>query len=126
MSNLIIRIIGGVCGGAIGLYISGQIYDKLYNNKPPKLLKNTSPAEISLSQKDNENKAKDISSFENILNIQIQEIQTNNINDNNLNLKNDTVNISPIIVNNNKNEELYINDAIYDNTYYDFYIKIGR
>ena len=34
-SALVIRIIGGVCGGAIGTYISGKIYD--YINRKPQL-----------------------------------------------------------------------------------------
>jgi len=55
---LVIRIIGGVCGGAIGTYVSGQIYDYIYTQQlypsppePPKKF---------------ESKIKDAKSFEEI------------------------------------------------------------
>lgn len=64
---LVIRIIGGVCGGAIGTYISGKIYEYIFN--PPEQIA-PYPQE---PPKKFESKIKDAKSFEEILNIQVQE-----------------------------------------------------
>lgn len=107
-SALVIRIIGGVCGGVIGTYISGKIYD--YINQKPQLP----------TPKVFENKLKDVKSFEEILNIQIQE-QIDNGNKNNYEYDNEhgnTVDIKNIV---EEKENMFVNDALHDNSYIDYY-----
>ncbi len=70
-SALIVRIIGGLCGGAIGTYISVQIYDYLNRNRQPITQK-----PFALPEK-YELKFKDVKSFEEILNIQVNEYINN-------------------------------------------------
>jgi hypothetical protein len=113
MSALVVRIIGGVCGGAIGTFISGQIYDYIYN-KPVKKVEQPNPPQHF------ESKFQHVKSFEEILNIELREPENNNP------LRNEKdAYIIEIINNNNENdnkdEKLFINDAIHDNTYIDYY-----
>ena len=84
MSSLAIRIIGGVCGGAIGTYVSGKIYDYVYNKKE---IENTNSITKTKSNvnildekydKKYENKISNVKSFEELLNIQIMEQLRNN------------------------------------------------
>lgn len=113
-SALVIRIIGGVCGGAIGTYISGKIYD--YINKKPQL----PPPPIPEPPKIFENKIKDVKSFEEILNIQIQE-QIDNGNKITYEYDNEhgnTVTFKNIV---KERENVFVNDALYDNNYIDYY-----
>ena len=64
-STLVIRIVGGVCGGAIGSYISGKIYDYVYN-KPQ--IQPSPPKKYEL-------KFKDAKSFQEIYKIQVNELK---------------------------------------------------
>lgn len=64
---LVIRIIGGVCGGDVGTYISGKIYEYI-SNTPQQI-----PPYPQEPPKKFESKIKDAKSFEEILNIQVQE-----------------------------------------------------
>lgn len=71
-SNLVINIIGGVCGGAIGTYVSGKIHDYIHNEPQP------SPPSPSQSQSPSKPqkydlKFKDAKSFEDIYKIQLKE-----------------------------------------------------
>lgn len=110
---LVIRIIGGVCGGAIGTYISGKIYD--YINRKPQL---PSPP-IPEPPKNFENKIKDVKSFQDILNIQIKEhIENRNNNYEYDNEHGNSVEIKNIV---KEKECLFVNDSIYDNNYEDYY-----
>lgn len=109
-SALVIRIIGGVCGGAIGTYISGKIYD--YINRKPQL-----PLPPPEPIKKFETKLENVKSFEEILNIQIQE-HIDNGNKNNYEYDNEHGNT--VIIKNTK-ETVFVNDALYDNNYIDYY-----
>jgi len=117
-SALIIRIIGGVCGGAIGTYISGHIYDYLNRNRQPIPQKPLPPPEKY------ELKFKDAKSFEEILNIQVNEYINNQNGKNDYEYDNEQGNTFNIKV--EVPEETYINDALYDCNFYDFYASIGR
>ena len=109
-SALVIRIIGGVCGGAIRTYISGKIYD--YINRKPQL-----PLPPPEPTKKFETKLENVKSFEEILNIQIQEYIDNG-NKNNYEYDNEHGNTVTI---KNTKETVFVNDALYDNNYIDYY-----
>lgn len=113
MSALAIRIIGGVVGGAIGTFIGDKIYKYI---KP----------EVSASPKQIEHKPNDVNSFQDLLNIQLND-QLNNANCEEKEKQNEVIEI-----NSNRNiepdddfefeiESLFVNDAIYDNNYFDYY-----
>jgi len=117
-SALVIRIIGGVCGGAIGTYISGKIYD--YINQKPQLPPPEPPKFF-------ESKLKDIKSFEaklplveEILNIQIQEYIDNG-NKNNYEYDNEHGNTVDIKNTTEESETIFVNESLYDNNYIDYY-----
>jgi hypothetical protein len=106
-STLVIRIIGGVCGGAIGSYISAKIYDYVYN-KP----------QIQLSPLKKYNcKFKDAKSFEEIYKIQLKE-QIDNADKYNYEYDNEHGNNVEITEKNNR----FIND----NDDYTFLTALGR
>lgn len=96
--SLIIRIIGGVFGGAIGTYVSGKIYDH-FNKKPTIMDKNIPDKNVNKDDQTNK---------EEYLQLKIE---------NDIYYKNM---IKP------KEDDIYINDAIYDNTYFDFYMSLGK
>lgn len=124
-SSLVIRIIGGVCGGAIGTYVTGQIYDYVYNK--PQL----PPPQPPEPPKNFESKFKDVKSFEaklplveEILNIQIKE-QIDNGNKYDYEYDNEhgnTIEFKNII---EKQETKFINDALYDNNFDDYFELIS-
>jgi len=118
-SAFVIRIIGGVCGGDIGTYVSGKIYDYIYNK--PQL----SPPQIE-PPKNFETKIKDAKSFEaklplveEILNIQIQE-HIDNGNKYNYEYDNEHGNTIKIHKPEVEKEVKLVNDALYDNSYEDY------
>lgn len=114
MSALAIRIIGGVLGGAIGTFISDKIYHFIY--KPVKKI------EQQLPPKQFDTKFQDVKSFEEIVAIELHEQENNGplrdeqpediITDTNLCIDIEVA---------NESEKLFVNDAIYDNTYIDYY-----
>lgn len=117
-SALVVRIIGGVCGGAIGTYLSGKIYEYIYN-KPKQLPPPLEPP------KKFESKIKDAKSFEEILNIQIKEqidngnkytYEYDNEHGNTIELKNSIE---------QEKETKFVNDALYDNNFDDYFICIS-
>jgi len=114
-SSLFIRIIGGVFGGAIGTFVSGHIYDYFNRNEQPP--QNQPPENY-------EHKIKDAKTFEDILNIQINEHLNNQSIKNNYEYDNEYGNTIKIDI--EKPEDTFINDALYDNAFYDFYTIIGR
>jgi hypothetical protein len=67
-SALFIRTIGGLCGGVIGTYLSGKIYDYIYN-RPQQLFVPTHSYPLDFQK----SKIIEAKSFEEILNIQLQE-----------------------------------------------------
>jgi hypothetical protein len=109
-SSLVIRIVGGVCGGAIGTYISGKIYD--YFNSRPQINSPETNHQIPYY----ENKIKDAKSFEEILQIQVKE-QIENCNKYDYEYDNEYGNTVEI----KEKEIMFVNDAIYDNNYIDYY-----
>jgi hypothetical protein len=112
-SALFIRIIGGVFGGAIGTYVSGHIYDYFNRNRQP-----MPPPEKY------EPKIKDAKTFEEILNIQVNEHINNQSVKNNYEYDNEYGNTFNINI--EKTENTFINDALYDCNFYDFYAIVGR
>lgn len=116
MSALFIRIIGGVFGGTIGTYLSGYIYDYFNKNRQP--IPQIKPPEIYKP------KYQDAKSFEEILNIQIEEKNTK-VEDEIFDDKYDDNISEPKIKNINSSFKLedvnFMNDALYDNSYEDFY-----
>ena len=117
-SALFIRIIGGVCGGAIGTYITGKIYDYIYN-KPQQL-----PSHLPEPPKKFESKIKYAKSFEEILNIQIQE-HIDNGNKYNYEYDNEHGNTIQIKNPEVEKEVKNINNALYDNSYEDYFTLIS-
>ena len=111
-SALFIRIFGGVFGGVIGTYISGQIYDYFNKTKRP-----IPQIKESLNY---ESKYKDVKSFEEILNIEISnQIETEQIDYEYDNEHGNTIDFKH---NNDQDKEItLVNDAIYDNSYEDYY-----
>jgi hypothetical protein len=114
MSALAIRIIGGVLGGAIGTFISDKIYHFIY--RPVKKLEQQSPP------KQFDTKFQDVKSFEEIVTIELHEQQNNtpSRDEEHEHITIDT-DVYIDIENENESENLFINDAIYDNTYIDYY-----
>ena len=114
---LVIRIIGGVCGGAIGTYVTGKIYDYIYNKPqlPPP------PAE---PPKNFESKFKDVKSFEEILNIQIKE-QIDNANKYTYEYDNEHGNTIELKNITEEQETKFVNDALYDNNFNDYFELIS-
>lgn len=128
MSGLVIRIIGGVCGGAIGTFISGQIYDYIKKNKlpSPSLEEPTIPPKY-------ESKIDEAKTFMDILNIEMETQLTSNEDqekvlkskdkfaikkNKNVHIEFNEPNEEP---NNDIRENIYTNDAIYDNYYLDYF-----
>jgi len=110
---LVIRIIGGVCGGVIGTYVSGKIYDYVYNK--PQL-----PLPPTESPKNFESKFKDVKSFEEILNIQIKE-QIDNSNKYTYEYDNEHGNTIEFKNITEEKETKFVNDALYDNNFNDYF-----
>lgn len=109
-STLVIRIVGGVCGGAIGTYISGKIYDYIYNK--PQIIDHNSPTPLpspSLPKK-YDSKIKDAKSFEEIYKIQIKE-QIDNCDKYNYEYDNEHGNTVEI----KEKNKMSVNDYLYDN-----------
>ena len=117
-SALFIRIIGGVFGGAIGTYVSGHIYDYFNrNSQPPQIQPMSSPEKP-------ETKFKDVKTFEEILNNQVNEHINIKRAKNDYDYDNEQGNTFNIKIEPPK--EVYINDALYDCNFYDFYAIVGR
>lgn len=79
-SALIVRIIGGVCGGTIGVFISGKIYDFFIKKPDIKIpIQNTKENTTynSCFENHQSNKIKDANSFEDIFNNQLKEYINN-------------------------------------------------
>lgn len=74
MTSLAVRLIGGAFGGVIGGYVTGKIYDH-FNSNDQNIKNNQSIQQIKEPSQDYENRMKfrDVKSFEEILNIQIEE-----------------------------------------------------
>ena len=78
-SALVIRIIGGVCGGIIGTYISGKIYEFIYKKKYNNLIKNdniineSKPPSIVNPDNISYNKYQNVHTFQDILQIELNE-----------------------------------------------------
>lgn len=109
MSALAIRIIGGVLGGAIGTFISDKIYHFIY--KPAKKI------EQQLPPKQFDTKFQDVKSFEEIVAIELHEQENNEQHEDIITDTNLCIDIEVA----NESEKLFVNDAIYDNTYIDYY-----
>lgn len=126
MSSVSFRIIGGVFGAAIGTYFSGIIYDYLYNKHKqnvPQIQNKTNPPQPY------ENKIKNAQTFEDILHIQVNEhLKQQQTKPTNYEYDNEQGNTFNIIIEKSAEypEENYINDTLYDNSYYDYYVQIGR
>jgi hypothetical protein len=114
-SSLVIRIIGGVCGGAIGTYVSGKIYDYIYNGPQQIVVASPPPS----PPKKHEFKFKDAKSFEDIYKIQLKE-EIDNMNKYNYEYDNEHGNTVEIKEKNNK----FANDS-FDNDFA-FLTALGR
>lgn len=112
MSGIFIRILGG----AIGVIISGQLYD-YYNRQTNKNIQYKHNLDIELEKDKNTNinakleykKDKFYKEIESIL-IKEPEPETENIE----------------VTEKNIQENVFVNDTIYDCSYYDYYFIIGR
>jgi hypothetical protein len=121
-SALFIRIVGGVFGGAIGTYISGYIYG--YFNKKrqpiPQIKEQSQPPQY-------ESKYKHVKSFEEILNIDIgqhisKELETEKIN---YEYDNEHGNTFEFKNAGEKEKEEDVANTSYED-YYRFYIQLYR
>ena len=117
-SSLVIRIVGGVCGGAIGTYISGKIYDYIYNE--PQIIAHGSPLPPSPPKIFN-SKFNDAKSFEDILKIQLKE-QIDNVDRYNYEYDNEHGNKVQL----KEKNKICVNDSLHDNDYYTFLTALGR
>ena len=117
-SALVIRIIGGVCGGAIGTYISGKIYDYIYNE--PQIISHNPPSP-PFPPKNFNSKFKDAKSFEDILKIQLKE-QIDNVDQYNYEYDNEHGNNVQV----KEKNKICVDDSLYDNNYYTFLTALGR
>ena len=136
MSLQIIRIAGIIIGGTLGGYISGKIGEYIYNkkNKFPQIENKIEINQIPVSSDDDKKKIK---SFEDLLNKEIKK-QSNHENINNNDTESDNndtesnnyfKNYLEALENEKKLKEkemLFINDAIYDNDYYDCIFLIAK
>ena len=127
-SALFIRIVGGVFGGAIGTYISGHIYDYFNKNRQPipQIKEHSQPPQY-------ESKYKNVKSFEEILNIDIGQHISKQFETEKINYEYDNEHGNTFEFKNAGEKEEqdanYVNDALYDNAYddfYRFYVEIGR
>ena len=122
-TSLVIRIIGGVCGGAIGTFVSGKIYEFIRKNKIP----SASLEEPSEPLK-YESKINNAKSFEEILNIQLEN-ETINQEEVEFKIKDKFAIKEPILISHIEineptievRENIYINDTLYDNYYIDYF-----
>jgi hypothetical protein len=105
-SNLVINIIGGVCGGSIGTYVSGKIYDYIYN-EPQHIVV---PQPPSYPPKKYNSKFKDAKSFEEIYRIQLKE-QLDNVDIYNYEYDNEHGNAVEI----KEKNSTHVNYSLYDN-----------
>lgn len=115
MTSLFIRIIGGICGGVIGTFVTGQIYDYIYNG----------PHNSSSNQdkRNKNNSFQNAKSFEEIFNmVTIEKINEEN-DEYPCDRENKNINkeIKPPNSLEMEKERTFINDAIYDNHFMDFY-----
>lgn len=118
-SALVVKIIGGVCGGAIGTYITGKIYDYISNR--PQL----SPPPLE-PPKNLESKIKQAKTFEEILNIQLQE-HIDNVNKDTYEYDNEHGNTINIIE--EEKEVKFVNYSLYNNNFNDYFTflsSLGR
>lgn len=136
MSLQILRIVGVIVGGTLGGYISGKIGEYIYNKKN-KLPQIDNSIEINQIPVSSSNEKKKINTFEDILN---REVNTQ-IDKNNTNTNTNTNKIesdSDVYFNDylkaledekkklQEKELLFINDAIYDNNYYDYILLVAK
>jgi hypothetical protein len=108
MSGIFIRILGG----AIGVIISGQLYD-YYNRQTNKNIQFKHNLDIELEKDKNTNtnlEYKKDKFYKEIEGILIKEPEPENIE------------VTEKIV----QETVFVNDTIYDCSYYDYYFIIGR
>jgi hypothetical protein len=136
MSIQIIRIAGVIIGGTLGGYISGKIGEYIYNKKKiPQIDNSIEINQIPVSSTDK----KKIKSFEDLFDKEIknqseQEIINQNKNEHKNDFKSESDNYFDeylkALENENKKikekELLFINDAIYDNDYYDYILLVAK
>jgi hypothetical protein len=115
MSGIFIRILGG----AIGVIISGQLYD-YYNRQTNKNIQYKHNLDIELEKDKNTNtnttlEYKKDKFYKEIESILIKELELE-------------LEPEPEKKNNDvaEQENVFVNDAIYDCSYYDYYFIIGR
>ena len=96
MSGIAIRIVGGI----IGVFISGKIYDNYYNQ----IKENNQKTNISFIDYYNHK-------YDEKFNFKFKLVE-NKLDENKLD--------------DEYKETTFINDALYDNSYYDCYVIIGR
>ena len=125
-STLFIRIIGGLFGGVVGAYLSGNIYNYFNRNKHTLHIKDKTPPETSPPSSNYQN----IKQFDDILNLEIEREANNTITKENINYERS--NSFEFKRNEDKeytSEMTFINDALYDNNFEDFYqyyIMLGK
>lgn len=114
MSVLAIRIIGGVLGGTIGTIIGDKIYKYIYVKR-----------EQSYTPKQIENKFDNVKSFQELMDIKLNESLNSTDSEENQNEENENkirdINYDIDVDIEDENESLFVNDAIYDNNYIDYY-----
>ncbi len=119
-SALIIRIIGGVCGGAIGTYLTGRIYDYFSKSRKPipQIKKQDQPPPPY------EIKYQEVKSFEEILNIDIGKHISKQLETGKVNYEYDNEHGNTFESKNTGNKDKnvnFTNNVLHDNSYEDFY-----
>lgn len=136
MSIQIIKIAGIIIGGTIGGYLSGKFGEYFYGDnkkKIPQIDTNKEIKQIPI----NSSKDEKITTFEELINREIKNQNNPNNNDydeiSDYNLMCDIYNKEYLNILKKENKKiqkekeiLFINDAIYDNDYYDYILLVAK
>ena len=121
MSGIAIRIVGGI----IGVFISGKIYDNYYNQKK----ENNQKTNISFIDYYNHKYDEKFNFKFKLVENKLDEnkLDENKLDENKLDEnKLDENKLDENKLDDEYKETTFINDALYDNSYYDCYVIIGR
>ncbi len=123
-ASLVIRILGGVLGSLAGTYVSGHIYD--YFNRNMRTLPQIKSHEKPVSDH-YDSKIIHAKSFEEILNIELNEASKNQtMKVNKLKYEYDNEHGNALEIEVEQPDDIVINDTLYDCNYFDFYQIVGR
>lgn len=133
MSIQILRIVGIVVGGTLGGYISGKIGEYINNKKKPQIENKPISQDIknpNISNNEIKVNYPKINSFDDLLKREIelqkeeQINQSEQVNPDSYYL--DYIKALEIELEKQEEEKLFVNDAIYDGDFYDYFILLSK